>query len=133
MMYIACHFEDGENVDLKSIVNDEKIPGHFLSKILQILVRQKLLISMKGPTGGYRLARDPSTISLLDVIEAIDGLDAFTKCGVFNTQCSETHPCTIHETFRKSMEEIKTLYQNEKLNCYKGQLAERYRETAIHL
>lgn len=49
------------------------IPELFLLKILKPLVSARVLLSLRGPTGGYRLARAPETISLLDVIEAVDG------------------------------------------------------------
>jgi len=49
------------------------IPERFLLKVLKPLADRKILVSMKGPNGGYRLARTPTQISLLDVIEAVDG------------------------------------------------------------
>ena len=124
MLHIACHSSYNKNVDLKSIVSAQKIPGHYLSKILQLLVRQKLLISMKGPTGGYQLAREADSITLLDIIEAIDGLDTFNKCGIFNGFCSEKHQCTIHEQYRKSMEDIRRLYKDAKVNTYRTMIDE---------
>jgi Rrf2 family protein len=122
MLYIACHSEHNKNVDLKSIVSAQLIPSHYLSKILQLLVRQKLLVSMKGPTGGYQLAREADSIQLLDVIEAIDGLDAFKKCGIFNGSCNKENPCSIHNEFRKSMNDIKLLYKSRKLDTYKSMI-----------
>ena len=124
MLFIACHSEHNKNVDLKSIVAAQQIPSHYLSKILQILVKQKLLISMKGPTGGYQLAREAHSITLLDVIEAIDGLDAFSKCGIFNGSCNEEYPCSIHYEFRKSMNDIKSFYQIKQLDSYKSMIDE---------
>jgi Rrf2 family protein len=49
------------------------IPERFLLKVLKPLVSARILHSIKGPNGGYRLARSPSDISMLDVIEAVDG------------------------------------------------------------
>jgi Rrf2 family protein len=49
------------------------IPERFLLKVLKPLVSARVLHSIKGPNGGYRLARTPSDISLLEVIEAVDG------------------------------------------------------------
>jgi Rrf2 family protein len=49
------------------------IPERFLLKVLKPLVSARVLHSIKGPNGGYRLARGPSEISMLDVIEAVDG------------------------------------------------------------
>jgi Rrf2 family protein len=49
------------------------IPERFLLKVLKPLVSARILHSVKGPNGGYRLARSPSDISMLDIVEAVDG------------------------------------------------------------
>ncbi len=49
------------------------IPERFLLKVLKPLVSARVLLSIKGPNGGYRLARPPADISLLEVLEAVDG------------------------------------------------------------
>lgn len=115
MLYIACHSVNDSNVDLNKIVENQQIPRHFLSKILQLLVRNKLLISMKGPTGGYRLSRKPDDIRLIDIVEAIDGLDAFEECGIFYRQCNENDPCPIHHEFRTFMNSIQAVFKSTRL------------------
>jgi Rrf2 family protein len=49
------------------------IPERFLLKVLKPLVSARVLLSIKGPNGGYRLARSPKQITLLEVVEAVDG------------------------------------------------------------
>src|SRR5947209_18292057 len=49
------------------------IPERFLLKVLKPLVSARVLLSIKGPNGGYRLARTPGDISLLEILEAVDG------------------------------------------------------------
>jgi Rrf2 family protein len=49
------------------------IPERFLLKVLKPLVSARVLLSIKGPNGGYRLARSPSDITMLDILEAVDG------------------------------------------------------------
>jgi Rrf2 family protein len=51
----------------------EGVPERFLLKVLNPLVRARILHSIKGPHGGYRLARSPADISLLEIVEAVDG------------------------------------------------------------
>jgi Rrf2 family protein len=55
------------------IARGQGIPERFLLKVLKPLVSARVLVSVKGPNGGYRLARSASDINLLEVIEAIDG------------------------------------------------------------
>lgn len=55
------------------IAQSRRIPERFLLKVLKPLVSARILNSIKGPNGGYRLARAASEISILDVVEAVDG------------------------------------------------------------
>src|SRR5262245_21877776 len=55
------------------VAHAQGIPERFLLKVLKPLVSARVLISIKGPNGGYRLARTPADISMLDIIEAVDG------------------------------------------------------------
>src|SRR5262245_18924330 len=59
------------------IAQNRNIPERFLLKVLKPLVSARVLISIKGPNGGYRLARDAKEISMLEILEAVDG----TICG----------------------------------------------------
>ena len=59
----------------RRIAEEEGLPSFFLAKTLQALARQGMLRSSKGPTGGFGLATPAKKIRLIDVIEALDGLD----------------------------------------------------------
>jgi Rrf2 family protein len=56
-----------------NIAQSEDIPERFLLKVLKPLVSARILHSVKGPNGGYRLAKSPSEISVLEIVEAVDG------------------------------------------------------------
>lgn len=115
MLYLALHYSDDENIDLNSIVEKLDIPKHYLSKILQVLVKHKLLVSMKGPKGGFRLSRPPSDITLIEIIEAIDGLDIFNECGIGFKKCDDEHPCPIHNEYKEIRNRIQHLFENKTL------------------
>ena len=72
---LAYMAESGQDKPVAShqIARDRKIPEQFLLKILKPLVSARMLLSVKGPNGGYRLARPPSKITVLEVIEAVEG------------------------------------------------------------
>lgn len=55
------------------IAKDRKIPERFLLKVLKPLVSARVLFSVKGPNGGYRLARPANDITMLEILEAVDG------------------------------------------------------------
>lgn len=116
MLYLALHYSKGENIDLNSIAEELDIPKHFLSKILQVLVKHKLLVSMKGPKGGFRLNRPPSDITLIEIIEAIDGLDIFNECGIGFKRCNDANPCPIHHEYKEVRNKIQRLFENKTLH-----------------
>ncbi|MEW6752423.1 MAG: Rrf2 family transcriptional regulator [Candidatus Latescibacterota bacterium] len=80
----------------RDIAKELHIPEHFLAKILQDLSKNKLLHSFKGRGGGFRLARAPQAIRLLEVVEAIDGPDFGQGCLLGLPVCSEEAPCPLH-------------------------------------
>ncbi|WP_069132774.1 RrF2 family transcriptional regulator [Rhodohalobacter halophilus] len=115
MIYIALHSSDNKNIDLGQIAEKQEIPKHFLSKILQMLVKNGLLRSMKGPTGGFSLSRPADELTLIEVIDAIDGLDVFTQCGIGFKKCDDNHPCPIHNDYKPVRNKIRELFENKTL------------------
>lgn len=115
MLYIAMYSSPDKNVGLTEIADNQEIPKHFLSKILQELVRFSLIDSMKGPNGGFKLRRKAEDIALIEIIEAIDGLDVFTQCGIGFKKCSDDHPCPIHHEFKKVRNRVEDLFRNKTL------------------
>jgi Rrf2 family protein len=73
--YMASFKKGKEDTPVAShkIAEERKIPERFLLKVLKPLVSAQILVSVKGPNGGYRLAKSPNEVTLLDIIEAVDG------------------------------------------------------------
>ena len=71
-------------------------PSPFLAKTFQALIKAEILISQKGRKGGFRFARRPEDISVLDVVEAIDGTELAHTCALGFPKCSSENPCAIH-------------------------------------
>lgn len=115
MMCIAKKSSSEENIELSIIAGEYDIPRHFLSKILQQLVKGKLLNSMKGPSGGYKLARPPEEITLIEIVEVIDGLDVFYECGIGLKQCDDEDPCPFHEDYKTVRDNVKDLFETKTL------------------
>jgi len=77
--------------------------------VLQTLVRNGLLASAQGATGGYKLARDPHEINALEVIRSIDGPIILTQCFTEHdepTECDQSEMCPVREPLRKVHEGI---------------------------
>ncbi len=105
LVYMATRGE--ELVKLREISEAESIPAPFLSNVLNRLVATGMLRSYRGPTGGYAFARDPGSIRLLDIREAIDGLNDLETCAVGLKDCSDQAPCTVHARWQPVREEIR--------------------------
>jgi Rrf2 family protein len=71
--FLAAQKDNARPVASHHIAQAQGIPDRFLLKILKSLVSAGVLLSLKGPNGGYRLARPADQITLLDVLEAVDG------------------------------------------------------------
>ena len=96
ILYIATH-PHGEAVPAEKISNALKIPREFVSKILQDLRESGLVRSVKGKSGGFYLGKDPSKIKLIDIVEAIDGLEVFNNCVLGFSKCTPESPCPVHD------------------------------------
>ncbi len=107
ILYIALYAHEGKNIGLKEIAENQEIPTHFLSKILQLLVRHKLINSTKGPKGGFYLLKSSDKITLLEIVKIIDGDDIFNRCGIGLKKCSDKTPCPIHNEFKIIKDSIK--------------------------
>lgn len=95
ILYLASR-KDKEYLPAKEIAEDLKIPKEFISKILQSLVEFNIVGSKKGKNGGFFLAKNPNKIRLIDIVEAIDGLEVFSNCILGFPNCSSKTPCPVH-------------------------------------
>ena len=96
ILYIATH-PIGTTVPAENISQALKIPREFVSKILQDLKTSGLVCSVKGKSGGFSLGKDPSEIKLIDIVEAIDGLEMFNSCVLGFPECAPDSPCPVHD------------------------------------
>lgn len=118
MYFIALNSTEERNVDLGEIADGKNIPKHFLSKILQLLVKNKLLHSMRGPNGGFRLSRDPKEITLLEIVEVIDGLEIFDQCGIEYKPCDAKQACPIHDEYSAHRDCVYELFKSKTLDRF---------------
>ena len=84
-------------VSARELAEAYDIPAELLAKVLQRLVRTKLLESQQGLRGGYGLARKPDSISVAEVIQAIDGPFTVTACSESDHSCDQFSKCNIRD------------------------------------
>lgn len=122
MIFIAQHSKKGNKVGIKDIVMGIECPEYFIAKILQNLSRKSLVLSTKGPNGGFYMDEESMSNSLADIVKAIDGDKIFYGCGLGLKQCSETRPCPIHHEFKKVRNDIHKMLEQSKLGAFTTQL-----------
>ena len=96
VLYLAIYSNNSNRYSSKKVASIIDVPGPFLAKIFQKLSKAKLIISVKGPNGGFYLTKKEKTNNLLNIIECIDGLESFQTCYVGLPKCSDENPCAIH-------------------------------------
>lgn len=124
ILYLAS-IEKGENVSARDISESLRIPKEFISKILQSLVHVKIVGSKKGKDGGFYLAKSPSKIRLIDIVEAIDGSEFFTTCVLGFPKCLSISPCPVHNEWSKIREMAYIMLSAKTIDKFKDNLIEK--------
>ena len=71
-----------------------------VSKLLKPLAQAGLVTSQRGVHGGYRLSRDPADVSLIEIVEAMEGPLAMTECSQHDSRCGIAHQCGVRANWR---------------------------------
>jgi Rrf2 family protein len=90
----------------RQISTEMHIPYKTLTLILAGLVAEGLLVATHGPNGGYRLARTPEEISLLNIIEASEGPARFDHCVLRDGPCDWKETCPVHDTWARTQDAL---------------------------
>ena len=112
--YIAQHYKEGA-VLAQRISKEYDIPLEYLLKILQQLVRASVLRSKRGPRGGFFLAQDAQNITMLQIIEAVDG-PMVTHLHLAEQTNSERFAVRMEEVCQKASFQAKNIFETAKLS-----------------
>lgn len=115
MIYLSGH--DGEGpIRVDEIADQLDVPRNYLSKVLHALVKERVLTSLRGPHGGFRLARPADAITLYDVVTPFDDIEARRTCLLGRTECSDVHPCSIHHLWKDVATEVARFFKDTTLD-----------------
>lgn len=115
VIYIWSQNGKGKKLGIKDICKEIDAPEFFTAKILQSLAKQGIISSTKGPNGGFYVEKAQESLTLMDLVIAIDGDQLFIGCGLGLRQCSEETPCPIHSDFKVIREGLSEMLRNKKL------------------
>lgn len=115
VIYLSSKFEVEENAGLKEISEFINTSEHTVGKILQTLVKQNIINSVKGPSGGFYISKEQQKQLIINIVEAIDGKQIFKSCGLGLSKCSSSHPCPIHDDYKEARDIIEKLFRQKRV------------------
>ena len=116
VIYLASKFESGEKSGIKEIAEFIDASEHTVGKMLQTLVKENVILSSKGPSGGFYITAKQKNQPIIKIVEAIDGREVFKQCGLGLSKCSATHPCPIHDDYKEVRDRFEKLCTERKLS-----------------
>lgn len=115
-IFIALHDADEGYVSIRRIADELDISFHFLTKILQHLTEGGIMKSYRGPSGGVRLAIPADKVSLLDIVELLEGEDYFRSCILGLPGCGKENPCPMHEDWARTRKGLRAMFGKSRLD-----------------
>lgn len=124
VLYLTEPKNQEKKIGVKEIAETLQVPQQFLAKILQQLAKHNLISSLKGPNGGFFISDANASVTLLDIVECIDGKGALTSCILGMPSCSSEHPCQLHHHFYGSREGLRATLSSCAIGALtKGQIS----------
>ncbi|MGQ1945969.1 RrF2 family transcriptional regulator [Geofilum sp. OHC36d9] len=112
LVYIAISNRDGHRPGYREIAKEIEAPEQFTAKVLQGLVRNDFIKSVRGRGGGFFFAAESKPLTLLAVINQVEGYELFTRCGIGLSRCSDEAPCPIHKQYAVVRDQYRQLAAN---------------------
>ena len=94
----------GETVSGSEIARQTAIPVRFVTQVMTSLVRSGMVSAVIGRAGGYRLADEPDSVTILAIVEAAEGMPRRTQCALRTGPCPGPTTCAIHHVFAAARE-----------------------------
>jgi Rrf2 family protein len=101
---LAENHQEGAQLNSQQISEQQNLSQALVAKVLTVLSQAGFVLGTRGPGGGYRLARDPSKITMHDVVEVFEGHKETTPCPFGPGWCGIGEPCPMHNDLEKLRE-----------------------------
>ena len=103
MIYLAQNSDNSQPTE--EIAKVTKVPAAYLSKVLQSMARKGLVTSQRGLHGGFRLARSPEEVNILDIVNSVDPIERIQSCPL-ELKSHGVHLCPLHRRMDNAMAEV---------------------------
>ena len=113
-MVVLAKLTAEERISAVDLAHRAGVPDAFLAKLLRQLGRHHLVEGQKGHHGGYRLARPPTQIRLLEVLSGLEDheLSTQTECALGARPCNPQHPCALHHRWSAAIQPMTDMLTN---------------------
>lgn len=128
VIYLCSQSREKKYVGIKQIAAAIDSSEHSVGKILQALVKDNIIGSMKGPSGGFFITAEQQQLPILTIVEAIDGREKFLECGLGLSRCSALHPCPIHHQYEAIRLQMEKIFREKRVGelCHAVNIGEAY-------
>ena len=106
VLFLAIHSSKENKILAKDISKPINVPQAYIAKLLQPLVKENIVSSIKGPKGGFYLDEVNLNKSIMSIIMVIDGEDKWDACMLSLEKCNEEKPCPMHAILSASRNKI---------------------------
>ena len=127
MLHLAGE-DTSKNVQIQDISKKWEIPENFLRKIIPLLAKAGLIMSVRGSGGGIKLAKSSEKITVLNVIEAVEGKIFLNKCLFSDDICNRSDWCSMHEVWEEAQESLKKVLNDKSISQLVATNTERLRK-----
>ena len=111
----------GERVTTKELAESQNLSLKFLQTVVSDLVKREWVASISGPKGGVKLLMNPSQVTVLMVLEAMEGENILMDCMEESTQCNQFSKCKIHSLFGRAQLAVNEILSSTRIidlvNC----------------
>jgi Rrf2 family protein len=115
VIFLASKYKSGTNAGVKEISECIDANEYTVGKLLQTLVKENIINSMKGPSGGFYISKQQLKQPIVTIVKAIDGDKVFKECALGLSKCSATHPCPMHDQYKVARDILENLFKNNKI------------------
>jgi Rrf2 family protein len=123
VLIILSQVKDGELMSIRSMSEERKLPLYFLSQIMSDLKKAGYVESKEGIGGGYKLIKEPSKISLLDVLTILEGEPCIVNCAdKKNSNCKREKVCSAQKGLKILSESLNNFFRDKTLQDLIGEI-----------
>ena len=114
VLYMSA-LQEKRFVQLHEIAEQLDVPRHFLGKVMKRLAKKGIIDSTKGHAGGYGLNESTLTVSVLDILNLIEGEQLFQTCVIGFKKCDAANPCPLHSQFAETKKQMLNIFSETKI------------------